>query len=70
MDQQTIQSRPSDWAETFQYLSCEVLSPEAFATEMLQQVPTPPVRCAPFLRIFAAALTCAATGLGYPLALS
>lgn len=72
MDQHII--RPSDWAETFQYLSREVLSPEAFATEMLQQVPTPPVRSGPLPRIFAAALTLllsgAATGLGYPLPLS
>lgn len=34
----------SDWDETFQYLSREMLVPEVIATDLQQQVPTPPVR--------------------------
>ena len=44
-------SHPSDWDETFQYLSHEILAPEFIPTD-LQQVPTPPVRLGPLRRIF------------------
>lgn len=37
-----MESCPSDWVETFQYLSREVLSPEGIATDPQQQIPTPP----------------------------
>jgi len=48
-------SHSSDWDETFQYLSQEMLAPEIMATD-LQQVPTPPVRFGP-LRCGSANLT-------------
>lgn len=42
-----MQSCSNDWEETFQFLSREILAPDAIATDPLQQVPTPPVRFGP-----------------------
>ena len=51
-----MQSHSNDWHETFQFLSREVLVPEAIAAD-LQQVPTPPVRFGPLLMFLSTALT-------------
>ena len=68
-----MQSCSNDWAETFQYLSREIFTPDIIATDLQQQVPTPPVCFGPFPQIFAAALTlpwsAPIIGLGYLLAL-
>lgn len=45
-----------DWDETFQYLSHEMLEPDFTATDLRQQVPTPPVRFGPLPLMFATAL--------------
>jgi hypothetical protein len=56
MHQETMESYQSDWDETFQYLSREMLVPEVLETDLQQQVPTPPVRFCP-LPAFTTALT-------------
>jgi hypothetical protein len=55
-DQQIMQSCSTDWEDTFQYLSREILAPETIAADP-QQVPTPPVCFGPHPRSFATALT-------------
>ena len=44
-----MESFSSDWDDTFQYLSREVLVSEALEADLQQQVPTPPVRFDRFL---------------------
>jgi hypothetical protein len=43
--QKLMESFSSDWDETFEYLSREILASEVIETDLQQQVPTPPVRC-------------------------
>lgn len=52
-----MEAYSTDWDETFQYLSREMLIPEVIETDLRQQVPTPPVRFGPFPRLLTTALT-------------